>query len=119
MVESQDFRAGDYVPLAQMSGLLGVEGGQDRSPQLSWEGFPRATRSFVVTALDPDAPTGSGYWHWALVDVPATIRSLPAGIGTELNPLLPKPSFQIANDARVARYVGAAPSAGGTEQGEK
>ncbi|HEX4578872.1 MAG TPA: YbhB/YbcL family Raf kinase inhibitor-like protein, partial [Candidatus Dormibacteraeota bacterium] len=63
---SQDITEGEEVPVAQRSGIFGA-GGEDRSPQLSWTGFPEGTQSFAVTVYDPDAPTASGFWHWAVV----------------------------------------------------
>src|ERR1700723_2807916 len=61
---STTVRNGHPLPRAQLSGIFGVPGGKDISPQLSWSGFPSQTQSFVVSMYDPEAPTGSGFWHW-------------------------------------------------------
>lgn len=101
----------DGQPLnkAQVSGLMGA-GGEDVSPQLSWSGFPEETRSFAVTVYDPDAPTASGFWHWAVANLPGTVTDLPAGIGD--GSLLPGEALTLVNDAGMRRYVGAAPPPG-------
>ncbi|TQS44122.1 YbhB/YbcL family Raf kinase inhibitor-like protein [Cryptosporangium phraense] len=82
------------------------------SPELSWSGAPDGTKSYAVTMYDPDAPTGSGFWHWAVADVPASVTSLPEGAGDETGSALPAGAYQLPNDARLAQFVGAAPPAG-------
>lgn len=111
-VTSTTVADGAPLPAAQWSGLFGVPGGKDISPQLTWSGAPDGTRSFAVTMYDPDAPTGSGFWHWAVAGIPATVTSLPEGAGDDTGSGLPEGAFQLPNDARLARYLGAAPPAG-------
>jgi phosphatidylethanolamine-binding protein (PEBP) family uncharacterized protein len=70
-VTSADVTDGQALPAAQMSGIFGVRGGKDLSPQLWWSGAPAETGSYTVTMYDPGAPGGSGFWHWAVADLPA------------------------------------------------
>ena len=108
-VTSADLTDGEALKKAQVSGIMGA-GGEDLSPQLSWSGFPEQTRSFAVTAFDPDAPTASGFWHWAVANLPATVTELPTGVGDGSS--LPGDALTLRNDAGIRRYVGAAPPAG-------
>jgi Raf kinase inhibitor-like YbhB/YbcL family protein len=110
-VTSKDVSDGTALATPQLSGIFGA-GGEDISPQLSWSGFPEETKSFVVTVYDPDAPTAAGFWHWALVDIPASVTSLDSGAGDETGSGLPDGAFQLANDAGLKRYLGAAPPPG-------
>jgi len=82
-------------------------GGKNLSPQLAWSGFPAETRGFVVTCFDPDAPTGSGFWHWVLVNLPATVTELERGVDP-----LPGDAFCVRNDYGERNYGGSAPPPG-------
>lgn len=110
-VTSTDVTDGEKLSLPQVSGIFGA-GGEDVSPQLSWSGFPSGTKSFAVTLYDPDAPTASGFWHWAVVNIPANVTSLARGAGEEDGSKLPQGAFQLRNDGGKARYIGAAPPKG-------
>lgn len=111
-VTSADVSEGAPLPAAQFAAMSGAAGARDRSPQLSWEGFPATTRSFVVTMYDADAPTPSGLWHWAVADIAAGVTSLDAGAGTPSAGGLPDGAFHVSNDLRATAYVGAAPPPG-------
>jgi Raf kinase inhibitor-like YbhB/YbcL family protein len=110
-LKSADIADGRTLASPQVSGIFGA-GGTDTSPQLSWAGFPSETKSFAVTVYDPDAPTASGFWHWAVVDIPVSVTSLESGAGDDTGSGLPSGAFQLANDAGLTRYLGAAPPAG-------
>ena len=109
---STTVRDGHALPLAQWSGVFGVPGGKDISPELSWYGFPKGTKSFVVSMYDPEAPTGSGFTHWTVEDIPATTTSLPENAGALDSTTLPAGAIQLDGDAGMPRYIGAAPPAG-------
>ena len=93
----------EVAPQQLVEGL----GGENLSPDLSWSGAPEGTRSFAVTCYDPDAPTGSGFWHWVAWDIPATTTSLPLGVGRDDTSLR-----QALNDFGHRGYDGPEPPAG-------
>ncbi len=106
-VTSADVVGGAQVALTH---VFTAAGGENRSPQLSWGGAPAGTLSYVVTCFDPDAPTPSGFWHWVLVDLPASVTSLERGAGSS-DATLPG-GFHVRSDFGTASYGGMAPPQG-------
>ena len=84
---------------------------ENLSPGLRWSGAPAGTRSFVVSCFDPDAPSPSGWWHWTVVDLPASAAGLPRGAG-ESDDALGAPAFHVRNDAGTRAWFGPYPPAG-------
>ncbi|MEW2501839.1 MULTISPECIES: YbhB/YbcL family Raf kinase inhibitor-like protein [unclassified Amycolatopsis] len=110
-LRSTDIAEGETLATPHLSGIFGA-GGEDRSPQLSWEGFPEETRSFAVTMYDPDAPTASGFWHWAVFNVPASVTELAANAGDANGSGLPEGAVTLKGDGGVKQFLGAAPPPG-------
>lgn len=107
-VTSEDVAFGQPFGQAQYGADAG---GSDESPQLAWSGAPEGTRSFAVTMFDPDAPTGSGFWHWAVANLPATGTSLPAGAGST-GGSLPAAALTLPNELRRKHFSGPTPPQG-------
>ena len=86
--------------------------GNNESPQLSWKNAPEGTKSFAITMYDPDAPTGSGWWHWIVFDIPANVNELVTNAGNISLNLAPKGSIQSITDYGSAGYGGPCPPEG-------
>ncbi|PKW05391.1 hypothetical protein SAMN05428944_7590 [Streptomyces sp. 1222.5] len=110
-LSSSDIADGKTLGVAQTSAIFGGPG-QDSSPHLAWNGHPARTRSFAVTCFDPDALTVSGFWHWAVYDIPASVNELPAGAGDTGGKRLPAGARMPANDAGRHGFLGAGPPPG-------
>jgi Raf kinase inhibitor-like YbhB/YbcL family protein len=107
---STDFQDGQTLPDRHVFNAMGYQG-DNVSPHLAWDDAPAGTKSFVVTCYDPDAPTGSGWWHWIVANIPAETRELPQGAGSGIAPL-PGKALQTRTDFGNSQYGGAAPPAG-------
>ncbi|MFC5345943.1 YbhB/YbcL family Raf kinase inhibitor-like protein [Brevundimonas staleyi] len=97
---STDFKDGDVLPDAHVKAL------GNTSPQLAWSGAPEGTKSFAITCYDPDAPTGSGFWHWTVANIPAEVSEIPTG-----GPV-PSGAVEGRTDYGAPGFGGAAPPPG-------
>jgi Raf kinase inhibitor-like protein, YbhB/YbcL family len=106
-LRSSSIPSDGIMPRAQAFNGFGCNGG-NKSPSLSWSGAPKGTQSYIVTVYDPDAPTGSGFWHWSVFNVPASVTSLGEGAP------LPHAAVAARNDFSRNAYSGACPPEGQT-----
>src|ERR1044071_7350477 len=113
-VTSDSFKDGDYLGKDYILSAdygFGCAGG-NRSPHLRWSGAPEGTKSFAVTCFDPDAPTGSGFWHWVVVNIPPTVTELPLDAGNPKSGKLPAGALEVRTDFGKPGYGGPCPPQG-------
>ena len=108
---SSDIKPGGKIAEEQVFSSGGCSG-KNLSPELSWSGAPKGTKSFAVNIYDPDAPTGSGFWHWWVANIPASATSLPKGAGDAAGAALPAGALQVRNDYSTVGYGGPCPPKG-------
>ncbi len=106
---STDVKNGTFAD-AQILNTFGCTGG-NVSPALAWTNPPEGTKSFVLTLFDPDAPTGSGFWHWVVINIPATAKGLPNG-ASKTAAKLPAGALETRTDFGTPGYGGPCPPAG-------
>jgi Raf kinase inhibitor-like YbhB/YbcL family protein len=105
---SDDVKGGSFAP-EQIYNSFGCTGG-NVSPRLAWSGAPQGTQSFVITVYDPDAPTGSGFWHWVVANIPAGTTMIATGASR--TPRMPSGSLETRTDFGPPGYGGPCPPAG-------
>lgn len=112
-VSSADIKDGKMLAEAQVFNGFGCNGG-NVAPQISWKNAPKDAKSFAVTVYDPDAPTGSGWWHWIVYDIPASFNGLPGGASASADAKvkLPEGARQGRNDYGTRDFGGACPPVG-------
>jgi Raf kinase inhibitor-like YbhB/YbcL family protein len=108
---SPDIAEGKSIAAAQVFNQFGCTGG-NISPALAWSNAPAGTQSFALLMHDPDAPTGSGWWHWVVYNIPANVSSLPAGAGDPHKKLMPAGAAQGRTDYGSVGYGGPCPPPG-------
>ncbi len=111
ILKSPQLQQGEQLNTEQVFSGFGCTG-KNISPALYWEGAPENTKSFAVTVYDPDAPTGSGWWHWIIFSIPANVTSLAKNAGDPASELVPKASIQSKTDFGKSGYGGACPPQG-------
>ena len=111
VLSSPDIPAGGTIPQEFEFNSFGCTG-RNESPTLRWSGAPAGTQSLALTVYDPDAPSGSGWWHWMVIDLPANTTALPPNAGTAGSATLPAGARQIRNDYGSFAWGGVCPPPG-------
>lgn len=114
ILTSESFKEGELLGMQHvLSEAYGFGcAGNNLSPQLAWSGAPAGTESFAVTCFDPDAPTGSGFWHWVVANIPADVTGLSLGAGDPTAGLLPAGALEVRTDFGKPGYGGPCPPQG-------
>ncbi|MGB8516848.1 MAG: YbhB/YbcL family Raf kinase inhibitor-like protein, partial [Gallionella sp.] len=110
-LSSPEIKANSMMPQSLEFNGFGCSG-LNKSPALKWSGAPKDTKSFAVTVYDPDAPTGSGWWHWMVINIPANVNELAAGAGDLNSTTLPAGATQSRIDYGFAAWGGTCPPKG-------
>ena len=110
-LSSPDIKAGATIPARFEFNSFGCTG-ENKSPALKWANAPQGTKSYAVTVYDPDAPTGSGWWHWIVINLPATTSELPPDAGAANSTTLPAGATQGRSDFGTNSWGGVCPPQG-------
>jgi Raf kinase inhibitor-like YbhB/YbcL family protein len=110
-LESPDIKANATIDKKFEFNSFGCMG-ENKSPALKWSGAPKDTKSFAVTVYDPDAPTGSGWWHWSVINIPADVTELKPDAGNVSGANLPQGAKHVRIDYGVAGWGGVCPPGG-------
>jgi Raf kinase inhibitor-like YbhB/YbcL family protein len=110
-LSSPELKANQLMPKSYEFNGFGCSG-ENKSPALKWSGAPKGTKSFALTVYDPDAPTGSGWWHWVVINIPANVHELPSNAGALNSTTLPAGAVQVRTDFGSAAWGGPCPPQG-------
>ncbi|AYA42396.1 YbhB/YbcL family Raf kinase inhibitor-like protein [Xenorhabdus nematophila] len=111
IITSTEFKNNDFLQKEHEFNEFGGNG-NNRSPELAWREAPAETKSFAITAYDPDAPTGSGFWHWVAFDIPVAAQALVANAGKSDGSKMPIGTIQSRNDYGFPGFCGPCPPVG-------
>lgn len=108
-ISSSSLQPGQMVPKHYVYNGMGCDG-DNVSPEIAWAGAPEGTKSYAVTVFDPDVPSGNGWWHWAVVNIPEDVKKLEEGASNEGT--LPEEAVEVTTDFKDRKYGGPCPPKG-------